>query len=196
MFDHLQGQLVRTEPTRLVVRVGGVGYQCQVPLGTGERLERCDGGVLVYVLTVSQEDLPRLLGFASTEERDLCRLILKVGGIGPALALSLLSADSPRQLLRAIETEDVAWLKRIKGIGAKTAQRICLEIKDRATTWLTTLGAESEPKTPRDPVQDDAIQALVSLGFSAAEAEKRVDSARKKDADAATEELVKTALRG
>lgn len=196
MIDYLEGRLVHNEPTRLVIDTGGIGYRCQVPLGTGHRAEQHDGRILVYTLTVAQDDLPRLLGFATVEERELCQLLLKVAGIGPALALSLLSADTPRRLLQAIEAEDVAWLKRIKGIGAKTAQRICLEIKDRAALWLETLGAAPASERGVDRSFDDAVRALVSLGFAAAEAEQRVDAARRRHTDADTEAIVKAALRG
>jgi len=198
VFDFLEGELISGSPLRLILRVGGVGYRLQAPLGTAERLRQergADAPVRVYTLTVAQEDLPRLLGFANEEERELCRLLLKVAGIGPSLALALLSADSPRRLLSAIEGEDVVWLKRVKGVGAKTAQRICLEIKDKARSWLETLGGTSEP-TPRDPLSHDAVLALTSLGFAPTEAETRVDAARRAQPDADAESLVKAALRG
>ena len=180
-----------------MLRVGGLGYELQCPLGTGERLVEHADGRRVYVLTVAQDDVQRLLGFASLEERELCRLLLKVSGIGPALVLALLSADTPRRLLEAIDREDVTWLKRVKGVGQKTAQRICLEVKDKAAKWLQSLGGVASEGTvaASDPVLDDAVLALAALGFTAAEAEKKIEVARKKSPDADTEALVKAALR-
>jgi Holliday junction DNA helicase RuvA len=196
MFDHLEGTLVRDEPTRLVVSVGGLGYQLHVPLGSGERLQRTAGKVRVFTLTVAQDELPKLLGFASEDERELCALLLKVAGVGPSLALALLSADQPHRLLHAIHDEDVAWLKRIKGVGPKTAQRICLEIKDKAGKWLARLGPDGRRTPSRDPALGDAVAALASLGYTPSEAETRVLAAREKSPDAGVEALVKAALRG
>ena len=197
MFDFLEGRLASSEATKLVLAVGGLGYALQTPLGTGARLGRRGDEARVFVLTVRQDELPKLLGFATHEERDLCSLLLRVAGIGPSLALALLSADSPRRLLQAIQQEDVAWLKRVKGVGAKTAQRICLEIKDRAGKWLALLGPEgSGPPPEQDPIRTDAEQALVALGFAQSEAETRVEKARSSDPEAPVEALVKSALRG
>jgi Holliday junction DNA helicase RuvA len=197
VLDHLEGTLVRDDPTRLVVAVGGLGYQCQVPLGTAQRLRRQGERVRVFTLTVVQEELPKLLGFASEEERDLCRLLLKVSGVGPALALALLSADSPRRLLEALQEADVAWLRRIKGVGAKTAERLCLELRDQAKEWLPRLsGGGVLPRPPRDAVAADAALALTSLGFTPIEAESRVAVARERQPQADAEALIKAALRG
>lgn len=197
MFEYLEGRIARAEPTLLILDVGGAGYTLHTPLGTATRLGRTGERALCYVLTVRQDELPRLLGFASVEERDLAALILRVAGIGPALALALLSADTPRRLLEAIQAEDVAWLKRVKGVGAKTAQRICLEIKDKAGEWLQIVGREDSAEAPApDPVRTDAEQALVALGFSPSEAETRVAKVREKDESANVEAVVKAALRG
>ncbi len=180
-----------------MIDCNGVGYQCQAPLGTAERLQQRGDHVRLFVLVVQQEELPRLLGFATPEERDLCRLLLKIGGIGPSLALALLSADSPERLLHAIEAQDLNWLKRIKGVGPKTAQRICFEVKERAAQWLGVIGREhTTAPTPHDAIGNDAVQALVSLGFLAGEAETRVNKVRQADPDAGAEAIVKAALRG
>lgn len=196
MYDFLEGRIARHEPTLLVLEAAGVGFRLQTPLGTASRLGKTGESVRCYVCTVRQDELPKLLGFATREERDLCVLMLRVAGIGPSLALALLSADTPRRLLTAIQSEDVAWLKRVKGVGAKTAQRICLEIKDRAGTWLQALGRDSAPAEPVDPIRTDAEQALVALGFSPSEAETRVAKVREASPEAAVEDLVKAALRG
>ncbi|HMQ23780.1 MAG TPA: Holliday junction branch migration protein RuvA [Planctomycetota bacterium] len=197
MFDYLEGRLERSEATAIVVEVAGLGYALQTPLGTAARLGRPGATVRCYICTVRHDELPRLLGFASKEERDLCTLLLKVAGIGPSLALALLSADTPRRLLEAIQNDDVLWLKRVKGVGAKTAERICLEVRDRAATWLSAFTHDPTTKAAtRDPRRVDAEQALVALGFSDKEAEARVSKVLERDADADVEALVKAALRG
>jgi len=201
VFDYLEGQIVEHDAMRLVVHVGTTGgaiaYSLRVPLGTFARVEQHGGFQRVYVLTCAQDDLPRLFGFATKTERDLCRLLLKVAGVGPSLALALLSADSPDAILGAIEREDVKMLTTIKGIGAKTAKRLCLEIKEQAGAWLKNMRVAGTPTPARaaDPVRDDAVLALASLGYSTTEAEERVDRARGDEPDADVETVVKAALR-
>lgn len=201
MFDHLEGRLLEVETTRIVLRVGGpegaVAYQLRVPVGTGQRLRSDGGHARVFAQTCVQDELPRLFGFASREERDLFRLLIKVQSVGPSLALSLLSADSPHRILAAIRDEELDYLKRIKGIGAKTAQRLCLEIKDRAGTWLDSLAADQDliPRPGVDSGVEDAVLALGSLGFSSPEARTRVEKVRQAQPDADTQTLVKAALR-
>ncbi len=199
MLDSIEGELAKGEPTRIVIRVGAelgaVLYQARVPLGTAERLEKTGALVRLFVTTCVVEDLPRLFGFATEEERELFLLLRKVSGVGPKLALSLLFVDMSGHLLTAIHSEDVGFLKSIKGVGAKTAQRICLEIKDSAGKWLLSLGRpKAAPRT--DPRLEDAVLALVSLGFAQSDAETRVRKANEAQQEAPTEELVKAALRG
>lgn len=201
MFDHLEGRLASREATRLVLRVGfadgAIAYSLQTPLGTAQRLVEYGDWVRVYTLTITQDEQAKLLGFASAAERDLCRLLLKVSGVGPKLALSLLSADSPQRILTALSDEDHSYLSSIKGIGPKTAQRLCLEIKERAQRWLVELGLPGiERGEAASPEVDDAIMALTSLGFSPSDAKTRVRRALKGEPEAGTERLVKAALRG
>ena len=198
MFDHLEGRLASNQATRLVLRVGGpdgaIGYQMRTPLGTAERLVEEQGLKRVYTLTVVQDERPQLLGFASPEERELCQLLLLVSGIGPRLALSLLSADTPHRLLEAISQEDLVFLKSIKGLGPKTAGRLILECKDKVQAWLDKVGLD--PSLPvRSLAGEDATAALMALGFASSEAETKVGKALVKSPDASLEELVKLALR-
>ncbi|GEM_PF-130007 len=203
MFDFLEGTIAAKEAMRLVLRVGGpegaVGYTCRVPLGTAPRLEEKDGLVRLFVLTVVQDECPRLLGFASPEERDLSRLLLRLPGVGPNLVLGLLSAGGPERLLRALRDEDLGFLRAIKGVGPKTARRLCLETKDKAGLWLEALGGGTVPSGDRDPSEDpeirDAVLALQSLGFQEEEARQRVLAARETEPEAPLETLIKNALR-
>jgi len=198
LLDFIEGELAAEEATRVVIRVGSergaLGYTLRVPLGTAERLNRQGDLVRILVTTCTVDELPRLFGFATEMERELFLLLRKVSGVGPKLALSLLSADSPPELLAAIGRGDAAWLKRIKGVGAKTADRICLEVRERAMSLLAVSGAKTT-QTSADPAAADAILALVALGFSEAEASDRVGKASRKAEAASTEELVKAALR-
>ncbi|MEZ5990196.1 MAG: Holliday junction branch migration protein RuvA [Planctomycetota bacterium] len=198
MFDFLEGVVVEAGPTALTLRVGeagrAVGYRLRTPLGTAHRLGQ--DPVRVWVLTVQQDDLPRLLGLAGRRERELCALLLGISGVGPKLALSLLSADGPERILQALADEDLAFLRAIKGLGPKTAQRLCLECRDKARTWLVELGgATAAPPDPADEGLEDAVLALTALGFPAAEAEAKVRRARGAAPEAGLEELVKRALR-
>ena len=201
MFDHIEGRLTSLEATRLVLRVGFadgcIAYSLQTPLGTAQRLGAQDDRVRVYTLTITQDEQSKLLGFASEAERDLCRLLLKVSGVGPKLALTLLSADRPQRILSALSEEDHAFLSSIKGIGPKTAQRLCLEIKERARRWLAELGVGKVERAAMNRMEvEDAMTALTSLGFTASEAQTRVRKVLKTKPDADTEALVKAALLG
>ncbi|HHI81388.1 MAG TPA: Holliday junction branch migration protein RuvA [Planctomycetes bacterium] len=207
MFDYLEGLLERIDEAQLVVRVetggGCLAYRCRCPLRTFDRLQEKAGSgapARVFVLTVSQDDLPRLLGFATREERELCRMFLKVSGVGPSLALALLSSDQPRALLRALRDRDIPFLKSIRGIGAKTAERLALETTDKAAEWLQAMG-EGEPFSETagggpSPLLRDARAALESLGFSAEESKKRVETTAKKLQDPDLETLVRASLKG
>ncbi|PIE24173.1 MAG: Holliday junction branch migration protein RuvA [Planctomycetota bacterium] len=201
MFDSIEGELSADEATRIVLRVpmgeGAISYELRTPLGTGARLPRNGRIARCWVATSSVDDLPRLFGFASQEERELFGLVRKVSGVGPSLALALLSADAPERLLQAIEAGDAKFLQRIKGIGKKTAERICLELQDRASKLLQTLGfagSSVEAAPALSPVQEDAIAALVSLGFAELDAHQRIEKLPPKLSAAPVEELIKAAL--
>ncbi len=207
MFDYLEGPIERIDEAQLAVRVGSGGsciaYRCRCPLRSFERLRGQKAGAeraRVFTLTVSQDDLPKLLGFATREERDLCRMFLGVSGVGPSLALALLSADQPTVLLTALRDRDIPFLKSIRGVGTKTAERLALETTDKAREWLLAMGevdgvarGEEEGEAP---LMRDAQAALESLGFSAEESKKRVQSVAKKLKEPDLETLVRASLKG
>ncbi len=207
MFDYLEGPIEKIDEAQLVVRVGlpgsAAGYRCRCPLRSFDRLrgqQKDTESVRVYTLSISQDDLPRLLGFATRAERDLCRMFLKVSGVGPSLALALLSADKPSALLKALRDRDIPFLKSIRGIGAKTAERLALETSDKAREWLLSLGEteSSKGESPEgpSPLFRDARAALESLGFTPEESRKRVEAVGKKLKDPDLETLVRASLRG
>lgn len=197
MIVRLTGILVSATPLSAVVDVAGVGYEVHVPLTTAEKLPAAGARVLLHTYAVYREDLHALYGFHSAEERDFFRLMVeKVTGIGPKLALSVLSRLSLPVLQGAILAGDVGLLAKCPGIGKKTAERLVIELRDK-------LGAEVPvPATPGSAaagaVNDkfrDAVLALVALGYKAPDADKAVRGAAAALGPAATTEaLIKQAL--
>jgi len=201
VYEYLEGRIAERGAARLVVDVGGVGYDLSVPVGApfpavGEP------GVRVWTHMVVREDDQRLYGFPDRETRDLFRLILKVRGVGPAMALGILSGLGRGAFLRAVGSGDAASLTAIKGVGRKTADQILLDLRDHAGALLAAAGEEAgpgaalpEPARGRVNVED-AVAALVSLGYSAKDARKHVDRAARDVDPIDLESLVRQALQG
>lgn len=203
MFDYFEGRLVTRRPTSVVVDVGGIGYELAVPLGVDfapvASAASSDERVRVWAHLAVREDAQDLYGFASPSQRELFRLLLKVRGVGPGLALAVLSSLPGGELLEAIAAGDVAALTRVKGVGKKTAEQILLDLRDRAPRPEASSaggGGTLRPEPRRDPVLEDAQNALVSIGFSDKEAQKSVAKAAEKVGTEDLEVLVLTALRG
>ncbi len=189
MYDYVSGRLAVRKPSYVVVDAGGVGYRVNIPLSTYERLPK-DGEVKLFTwLRVSDDDL-RLYGFATEAEREIfLRLVEGVQQLGPAKAVAILSSASPDALRRAIEEGDVAFLKGIRGVGEKIANRLIVELKGK-------LPAAAGKESPEASLTRDAVGALVSLGFERRVAEEAVRRARK-DAgggEPAVEDLIKRSL--
>jgi Holliday junction DNA helicase RuvA len=195
VYDHLVGEVVEKHASRLVVRCGGVGYECRVSLSTAATLA-VGRTQQVFTLLHVVDGAPSLLGFSTRDERDLTRRLLAVSSVGPSIAMALLSVYSPGELAAAIARGDVAALRRVKGIGQKIAERLCLELRDAMHAFVA---ATPDGPTVALPTQsaDDAVAALVTLGFSEKDARDKVDRVRRRpDAAAApdTEALVKAVL--
>jgi len=193
MFEYLEGTLESRGPTRVVVDVGGVGYDVAVPVGASfPDTER----VRVWTHLVVRDDAHLLFGFPTAGLREVFRLLLVVRGVGPALALAILSGLPGEELLTAIAAKDAKALTRIKGVGKKTAEQILLDLRDRAPALapVVTPGATPSPKDA--DLIDDAVAALLSIGFTEKEARKSVARASKKVGTDDLEVLVRTALRG
>lgn len=194
MYDHLVGDVVERLPSRAVVRCGGVGYECRVSLTTSGQLAVGTTCQLFTILHVV-DGTPSLLGFATRAERDLARRLLAVTNVGPAIALALLSVYAPVDLAAAIGAGDTGALKRVKGVGQKTAERLCLELRD--AVHKLDLGAhETGGKVLPSQSADDAIAALITLGYSEKDARDKVDRVRRGSnaPGADTEALVKAVL--
>jgi Holliday junction DNA helicase RuvA len=198
MIAFLEGTLAEALPTQIVVNVHGVGYQVLIPISSFERLPA--PGLPVKILThlAVREDAHVLYGFMSSGERDLFRLLLNhVTGVGPKIALSVLSGLSVEMFKSAVVAGDTGMISKISGVGKKTAERIVLELKDKvgvAAEWEAS-SAKNAP-SPEDIRLHDAVLALISLGYKQAEAHKAVNAAIKAGAEAKTaEDLVRQALK-
>ena len=193
MIARLHGALLEKTPNRIVVDVSGVGYEVLVPLSTFYGLGDAGSPVTLRVHTHVREDLIALYGFSSALELDLFERLIGINGIGPKLALAVLSGIDPGELVRAIRAQDVARLTRIPGVGKKTAERIGLELKDR----LPHAVAAAEPATAAgDDPREDLLSALTNLGYNRAVAEKTIEAALKKAPAAPFEQLLRDILRG
>jgi Holliday junction DNA helicase RuvA len=198
VIAHLRGRILEKQPTRVIVEAGGVGYDVAVPLSTFYGLGEPGAEVALRVHTHVREDALALYGFATALELDLFDRLIGISGIGPKLALAVLSGIEPPDLVGAIERGDLARLTAIPGVGKKTSERIVLELKDRlprAQVAAVAAGAAApEPSTQRD----DVLSALVNLGYHRPLAEKAVEAAIKMlgpASDAGFERMLKQALR-
>ena len=201
MYEYLEGEVAGRTPARLVLDVSGIGYELSVPLSSTfpER-----GRARVWTHLVVREDAHTLYGFPERSTRDLFRVLLGVRGVGPVAALGILSGLSPEDLVHAVATEDLKALTRVKGIGKKTGEQILLDLRDKAPRLASemalragTSGARPTAAAAADAQVEDAIAALLSIGYSDKEARKAVETAILKSGgarDLAT--LVRTAISG
>lgn len=194
MIARLKGTLAEKTPNRLTVDVGGVGYDVLVPLSTFYGIGEPGAAVSLRIHTHVREDQLALYGFASALEQDLFERLISISGIGPKLALAVLSGIDPGDLVRAIRTQDVARLTRIPGVGKKTAERIGLELKDRLP--VATAAAGQPEFAPGEGLRSDLLSALTNLGYKGQVAEKAVDAAITKAPNASFEDVLRDILRG
>jgi Holliday junction DNA helicase RuvA len=197
MIAFLHGKLAEATPTHVVVDCSGVGYSVFIPLSSYDKLPPKGGDVklLTYHHVIPREGTQQLFGFATAEERDMFLLLIEVSGIGPKLALNILSSASISTLRGAIASGDPRTLAALRGIGKKTAERLVVELKDKlgAATPFETKGRAA---TPEEQKLTDAVLALVSLGYKQMDAHKAVlAAAAKAGPKAGVEELVRAALR-
>jgi Holliday junction DNA helicase RuvA len=194
VIAHLRGTILEKQPNRVVVDVGGVGYDVAVPLSTFYGLADTGGQVTLRVHTHVREDAISLFGFATALELDLFMRLIAISGIGPKVGLAVLSGIEPAELISAIQRGDLARLTAIPGVGKKTSERIVLELKDRLPKAQPALAAAEGAEPPA--LRDDLLSALMNLGYHRPLAEKAVDGALKvAGGDAAFERTLKQALR-
>ena len=192
MIALLRGQLLEKHPSRLIVDVHGVGYDVQVPVSTFYQAGDTGGSVTLRIHTHVREDQIALFGFATALEHDLFERLIAVNGIGPKLALSVLSGIESADFVRAVEQGDVTRLTRIPGVGRKTAERMTLELRDR----LPKLDAAAPVAAPEaGGPRGDVASALVNLGYQRPAADKAIEAALKDAPAAGFEDLLRRALR-
>ena len=197
MIALLRGTLVDKNPSRLIVDTAGVGYDVQVPLSTFYVLGEPGTPVTLRIHTHVREDVIALYGFATPLELTLFERLISINGIGPKLALAVLSGIEPADFVKAIRTQDVARLTAIPGIGKKTAERIGLELKDRLPVALQAPGQESASAArPEDQLRDDLLSALVNLGYQRAVADKAIDVVLRRSTADGFEAVLREVLRG
>jgi len=189
MIAHLRGKLLEKHPTRLVVEIGGVGLEVSVPVPTVQAVGKVGDTVSLHTVLVVREDSLTLYGFSEAPERALFLKLLNVSGIGPKLALGALSGPSVPELVSAIREGNLAVLTRLNGIGKKTAERMTVELKDNLLEFEATEAAGAPSAT-----RNDAVGALVSLGYNRAAAAAVVDEILRGGKVDAAEDLVRRAL--
>ena len=200
MIGRLRGTLIEKQPPEILLEVGGVGYELQLPMTCFYELPPIGQEVVLHTHFVVREDAQLLYGFINKRTRALFRELLKANGVGPKLALAILSGMSAQQFVNAVEREEVASLVKLPGIGKKTAERLIVEMKDRFKGLhgdLFTPAADLVLTSPAGPTADDAEQeavaALVALGYKPQEASRMVSKIARPDANSET--LIREALR-
>jgi len=190
MIGFLEGEILDKSPGQVLVRVGGVGYQVYISLQTFYKLPEPPGTVALRIHTRVQDDALELFGFADWDEEEVFLQLLTIPRIGPRMALNILSGISPDELREALAASDVKRLASIPGVGRKSAERITLELKDRLAAGPPARRAA----TPRDRERQDALSALLNLGYSKNLAEKALDKAQAEGAHA-LEDLLRQSLK-
>lgn len=197
MYEYIKGQLASLEPTQAVIDCGGVGYLLEITLNTYEALRKADAAqVKLYAHHVVREDAQQLFGFADMAEREMFRLLVGVNGVGNQTARVMLSSLTVDELRNAIHTQDVKKVQRVKGIGAKTAQRIVLELADKmgvASGQQLAIGGQQV-----NQARDEAMTALTMLGFAKPAVEKLLMSQDWHNSDGTpmtVEEIIKEGLK-
>jgi Holliday junction DNA helicase RuvA len=191
MITHIQGRLVEKTPTDVVIDCNGVGYHIHISLHTYSKIPNAENIKLFTYLQI-KEDAHSLFGFVEKSERELFKMLLSVSGIGASIARTMLSSMEPKQILNAIATADVVTIQSIKGIGAKTAQRVILDLKEKV---LKIYDLDEVSISSNNTNKDEALSALEVLGFNKKLAEKVIERIVKDSPDATVESLIKLALK-
>jgi Holliday junction DNA helicase RuvA len=189
MIGLLNGRLLEKYPTELLIECGGVGYEVKISLHTFSQLSENES-IKIYTKLIVREDAHLLYGFNTKDEREMFNFLISVSGIGPNTALIMLSSLSPEEIANAIQTEDVTTIQKVKGIGAKTAQRVIIDLKGKV---LKFSGDTEFNNSKNNTNRFDALTALVSLGFDKKSAEKVLD--RIDSGSETVEQLIKGALK-
>lgn len=198
MIALLSGRLIQKQPNTIIVDVGGVGYEVTIPLSTFYEMGEVGESVALKIHMHVREDAMQLFGFSTAREKELFLRLTSVSGIGPKLAITMLSGMAASELSRAIRTNDLVRLTAIPGVGKKTAERVVVELRDK----IAALSAEGEEEAAYavaggagEDVREDTIAALMQLGYPKAVAERAVAAALKEDGEAGIEAVLKRSLK-
>lgn len=195
MIVYVRGILTEKDPTRVVIEAAGVGYELLIPLSTYERLPREGAEVKLLAYHSVREDDEILFGFSSPQERELFTKLTGVSGVGPKIALAILSGGSVGELSLAIAGGNAKRIASVKGVGKKTAEKICIELKDKVNAVEALAGTDRKSSAGAAPMLRDAILALSALGFSEETANKMVSAAVAKEPDVRdVETIIRMAL--
>ena len=191
MIHHLNGKLVEKNPTYLIVECNGVGYFLHISLHTFSLLPS-DEKIKIYTHLQIKEDSHTLFGFMDRAEREIFLLLISISGIGPSIARTMLSSLNPAQVRDAIANSEVATIQAVKGIGAKTAQRVIVELKDKI---LKVYDIDEVSVQSNNTTKEEALSALEVLGFTRRQSEKVVDRVLAQDTSLSVEDIIKQALK-
>ena len=192
MIGRIEGRLLAKQPPQVLVDVNGVGYELEAPMSTFYALPAVGERVVLHTHLTVREDAHLLFGFGSAAEKSLFRELIRLNGVGPKLALTILSGGSVEEFWATVRAQDAARLTKLPGIGKKTAERLVMELKDRAGALDTQAGARSALPIAATPLQE-ARSALEALGYKPAEAQKLAESAHQDGMDA--ERIIREALK-
>lgn len=200
MIGRLKGILIEKQPPYLLLDVNGVGYELQAPMTTFYRLPSLGHEVVLHTHLSITENLHQLFGFAEQRDRSLFRTLVKVNGVGPKLAVAILSGMESDDIARCVRDNNIKALTRVPGIGQKTAERLVIELRDRLKNWDLPQGdmlahGEIQAIASDNDIYAEAESALIALGYKPVDAAKMVASAAKQKPEARSEELIRIALR-
>lgn len=191
MIGRLHGRLAEKKPPFLLIDVNGVGYEVAVSMQTLYQLPALEQSITLHIQTIIREDAHALYGFACAEERELFRLLIKANGVGPKLALTVLSNLSVDEFVSVVQEQQVSELLKVPGIGKKTAERLLIELRDKIQAWPGKTQSASQAKVDRS-ASDDAVSALIALGYKPTQARDVVKQCADKASD--PESLIRIAL--
>ncbi|MFV8280254.1 Holliday junction branch migration protein RuvA [Christiangramia marina] len=191
MIHHLKGQLIEKNPTYVVIECNGVGYTVNISLHTFSLIPESEA-ISLYTYLQVKEDSHTLYGFIEKSEREIFKLLISVSGVGTSTARVMLSSLQPKEVINAIATGDVPTIQSVKGIGAKTAQRVILDLKDKV---LKVMGDDEVLMTPNNTNKEEALSALEILGYNRRQAGKVVEKILKDDPESTVESIIKMALK-
>nr|WP_207202964.1 Holliday junction branch migration protein RuvA [Pseudomonas sp. TH39(2020)] len=198
----MRGTLAEKQPPHLILDVNGLGYELEVPMTTLYRLPSVGEPLTLHTHLVVREDAQLLYGFFGKRERDFFRELIRLNGVGPKLALALMSSLEVDELVRCVQSQDTSALTKVPGVGKKTAERLLVELKDRFKAWETVPAmfalVPNQPggpdTTPVATAENDAVSALISLGYKPQEASKAISAIKEKGLS--SEDMIRRALKG